>query len=364
VEAPSFAKAPETPAVSHSSQTSAYSSAGAASAAAPAREPEVPKAPEVPAASAVEIPPAVAAPAAPQSTGTIGAAPTFTFGGSAEPATGGVNKKIFIGVAAAVVITVAAYFGWASRSHNAGTTATPAATTQSAPVTSQTVQPSVTQSSAPPAAAPVETAAVSTPSNAGSGESETAPKEISKPAASVTKPSTNPTPAKNSAKAAKEEAPEEVDATPEAAPLMVKGGKTPERPKSAPADVSAPSMIGMATPASAPPPDLVPTTTSEFKPKLQTMSVSQGVSQGLLFKKVAPVYPSTAIRLRIEGTVELMATISKSGDITQVKVVSGDSQLSRAAVDAVKQWKYKPYLLNGEPVEIQTQVTIKFKLPN
>jgi len=45
-------------------------------------------------------------------------------------------------------------------------------------------------------------------------------------------------------------------------------------------------------------------------------------------------------------------------------VVSGDSQLSKAAADAVKQWKYKPYLLNGEPVEIQTQVTIKFKLPN
>jgi len=122
-------------------------------------------------------------------------------------------------------------------------------------------------------------------------------------------------------------------------------------------------MIGMATPASAPPPDLVPTT-SEFKPKLQMMSVSQGVSQGLLFKKVAPVYPPTAIRLRIEGTVELLATISKNGDITQVKVMSGDSQLSKAAADAVKQWKYKPYLLNGEPVEIQTQVTIKFKLPN
>ena len=109
---------------------------------------------------------------------------------------------------------------------------------------------------------------------------------------------------------------------------------------------------------------MVPATTSELKPKLQMMSVSQGVSQGLLYKKVSPVYPPNALRLRIEGTVELLATISKSGDITLVKVVSGDSQLSKAAADAVKQWKYKPYLLNGEPVEIQTQVTIKFKLPN
>jgi protein TonB len=59
-----------------------------------------------------------------------------------------------------------------------------------------------------------------------------------------------------------------------------------------------------------------------------------------------------------------MATISKNGDISAVKILSGDPQLSHAAVDAVKQWKYKPYLLNGLPVEIQTQVTVNFKLPN
>jgi protein TonB len=81
-------------------------------------------------------------------------------------------------------------------------------------------------------------------------------------------------------------------------------------------------------------------------------------------KKVNPTYPRAALNLRIDGTVELMATISKSGDISTVKVLSGDAQLTKAAVDAVKQWKYKPYLLNGEPVEIQTQVTVKFELPH
>ena len=96
---------------------------------------------------------------------------------------------------------------------------------------------------------------------------------------------------------------------------------------------------------------------------LQSVNVSQGVSRGLLFKKVQPVYPRNALSMRIEGSVELMATISKTGDITRVQVLSGDSKLSKAATDAVKQWKYKPYLLNGEPVEIQTQVTINFKLP-
>jgi protein TonB len=68
--------------------------------------------------------------------------------------------------------------------------------------------------------------------------------------------------------------------------------------------------------------------------------------------------------MRIEGTVELSTTIAKSGDITHVKIVSGDPQLAKAAADAVKQWKYKPYLLNGEPVDIQTVVTVNFKLPN
>jgi len=123
-------------------------------------------------------------------------------------------------------------------------------------------------------------------------------------------------------------------------------------------------MIGIATAgASAPPPDLGTGPVITPKPVLQGLSVSQGVSRGLLFKKVQPVYPRNALDMHVEGSVELLATISKTGDITKIKVLSGDSQLAKAAADAVRQWKYKPYLLNGEPVEIQTQVTINFKLP-
>jgi protein TonB len=98
-------------------------------------------------------------------------------------------------------------------------------------------------------------------------------------------------------------------------------------------------------------------------PVLQTVGVSQGVSQGLVLKKVQPKYPATALQMRIEGSVELLATIAKTGDISGLKILKGDPQLARAAADAVKQWKYKPYLLNGEPVEIQTQITVDFKLP-
>ena len=69
-----------------------------------------------------------------------------------------------------------------------------------------------------------------------------------------------------------------------------------------------------------------------------------------------------ARQMRVQGPVQLQATISKEGNITNVKVVTGNAQLARAAVDAVKQWKYNPYFLNNEPVEIQTQITVNFKL--
>ena len=68
--------------------------------------------------------------------------------------------------------------------------------------------------------------------------------------------------------------------------------------------------------------------------------------------------------MRIQGAVQLLATISKEGQISNLSVLNGDSILARAATDAVRQWKYKPYYQNGEPVEIQTQITVNFKLPN
>jgi protein TonB len=155
-----------------------------------------------------------------------------------------------------------------------------------------------------------------------------------------------------------------VEEKPEAPALIVKGGKVPtvESKSAVTPDAPAPAVIGMGAATAAPLPNLG-TTDTGIKPLLQTLSVSQGVSQGLLYKKVAPSYPQNALRMHIEGAVELQATISKEGNISHIKVLSGDAQLARAASDAVKQWKYKPYLLNGEPLEIQTQVTVNFKLP-
>jgi len=79
---------------------------------------------------------------------------------------------------------------------------------------------------------------------------------------------------------------------------------------------------------------------------------------------VQPTYPPQALTMRLQGTVQLQATISKNGSITNLTVLSGQASLAHAAVDAVRQWKYKPYFLNGEPVEIQTQIAVNFKLPN
>jgi TonB family protein len=104
--------------------------------------------------------------------------------------------------------------------------------------------------------------------------------------------------------------------------------------------------------------------TNAARPVLGSFRVSQGVSQGLVVKKVAPVYPATALQLRKQGPVELMATISKDGAVTRVQVLSGDLMLANAALEAVRQWKYRPYLLNGEPVEIETQITVNFRLPH
>ncbi|HEV7220177.1 MAG TPA: TonB family protein [Terriglobales bacterium] len=94
----------------------------------------------------------------------------------------------------------------------------------------------------------------------------------------------------------------------------------------------------------------------------QRIRVSQGVTQGLKIRDVKPNYPPLARQARIQGSVLLQAVISKDGSIEDLKVISGHPMLVPAAIDAVKQWKYKPYVLNGEPVVVDTQITVNFTL--
>jgi len=94
----------------------------------------------------------------------------------------------------------------------------------------------------------------------------------------------------------------------------------------------------------------------------QRVRVSQGVTQGLLIRKIQPAYPPLARQARIQGTVLLQAEISKDGTIENLRLISGHPMLAPAAIEAVKQWRYKPYILNGEPVEVETQITVNFTL--
>ncbi|HYX53255.1 MAG TPA: TonB family protein [Candidatus Limnocylindrales bacterium] len=92
------------------------------------------------------------------------------------------------------------------------------------------------------------------------------------------------------------------------------------------------------------------------------LRVSSGISEGLLVQRVEPTYPAIAQRAHIQGTVRLQAIISKQGTIENLQLIEGHPMLVQAAIEAVKQWKYKPYILNGEPLEVETIVIVNFHL--
>jgi len=104
---------------------------------------------------------------------------------------------------------------------------------------------------------------------------------------------------------------------------------------------------------------------SEPKVKIASpsrLTISAGVAGGLLIQKTAPVYPQIAREARVSGTVVIQATISKAGVVQNLHVVSGPTMLRQPALDAVQTWRYKPYLLDGEPVDVETTVSVNFSL--
>jgi protein TonB len=90
--------------------------------------------------------------------------------------------------------------------------------------------------------------------------------------------------------------------------------------------------------------------------------VSQGVLQGMIVSRVQPRYPKDAKKQRIQGPVVMQAIIGTNGDVIDLRLVSGHPLLAPAAMDAVKQWKYRPYMLNGTPIEVETTITFNFTL--
>jgi protein TonB len=102
-----------------------------------------------------------------------------------------------------------------------------------------------------------------------------------------------------------------------------------------------------------------------FIPKVEPVKrirISQGVTQGMVISKIEPTYPKIALSARVTGVVLVKAIISREGMITELQVIKGHPILVPAAIEAVKQWRYRPYLLNGAPVEVETYITVTFQI--
>jgi protein TonB len=97
------------------------------------------------------------------------------------------------------------------------------------------------------------------------------------------------------------------------------------------------------------------------KPAARPLRVSTMMAGNLIYK-VQPIYPPLARAARIQGLVHLRAIISRTGTIENLQAIDGHAMLVGAAIDAVRQWRYRPYILNGDPVEVETQITVIFSL--
>jgi TonB family protein len=95
---------------------------------------------------------------------------------------------------------------------------------------------------------------------------------------------------------------------------------------------------------------------------LQPVRVASAISQGMLIHRVTPIYPASARINHVQGTVLLQAVIGKDGHLKSLTVISGPEELRSAAIGAVQQWRYRPYMKEGEPVDVSTTITVNFTL--
>jgi periplasmic protein TonB len=140
-------------------------------------------------------------------------------------------------------------------------------------------------------------------------------------------------------------------------PIVLASGK--HTPTETLAPMAAPS-ISMPTGAAPPPADM-PVSTST--PELAASARSTGVTQGVLIHRVSPKYPASARSYALSGEVVLKGRITKDGNVDQLKTLSGNPLLATAAIEAVRQWKYEPYKVNGNPIDMETTFRIEFSMP-
>jgi len=321
------------------SRTTVSTGSGSAAAAAPARIVSKPK--------EVAVPQQVEAPAF----ASLGVT-------SGESASGG-RKTLFIVAAVLVAAAAIGYIGWTKMQSASEVSSAQKLTAPAPPAPAQIPSPAVP----PPTTAMQDTAGTT-----GSSQSATAPPVEHAPDITLSTTQTAAPKKSPSIVASNTVVRTQPDAK-SPAPMVVKTEASNPKPAT-PSQLDSippptPGALGVASNASDQALSGIMSTPAANlpQPAPQKVKISQGVSQGLLIKSVPPVYPALARQMRIQGDVELLASIGKDGSITAVKLLSGDSALSRAAIEAVKQWRYKPYYLDDQPVAIQTQITVKFKLP-
>jgi protein TonB len=287
-------------------------------------------------------------------------APAFASLGatSGEHASGG-RKTMLIAAAILVAVGAAGYIGWTKMQPENGAPAAQKLTArpQTAPA------PAPTSAATPPSANPMQEIGTPSPSTQPVAAS---PIEQGPDITLSTAPARPPAAKKSTSIVASNTVVRTPADTKSPAPLVVKNQvSNPVPPSPAQQDSAQPPALGVASNANDQAISGLMSSTAANLPQQapQKVKISQGVSQGLLIKSVPPVYPAMAKQTHTQGAVELLANIGKDGSITDVKLLSGDPVLSHAAIDAVKQWKYKPYYLDDQPVAIQTQITVKFKLP-
>jgi TonB family protein len=270
-----------------------------------------------------------------------------------EAAGSGGSKKILIVTVAFLALAAAAYFGWSAfgGSHS-GATLHPATVVPE----QQPMEPKSDLAPMSHATAALSSAGkVNRQSTSSSASApKTSPSQTGKLASGASSsggPSERISPSPEPAGKGTEQEP--IRVRPDAST-----GKTQAQSE---ATFQPPSPLAVESADSANLKGLVDSETNFSRPTLAQIKISQGISQGLLIKSVQPKYPAEARSSHAQGAVQIEATIDKEGNVVHPKVLSGNSVFAKAALDAVRQWRYKPYLLNGEPVEIKTQITINFR---
>jgi len=331
--------------------SSAHVASGSAAAPAPAKET---LAPEKHSTAAEPHPPTIAheSDSGPASPSASESKSTLSFGILNEsPSDGSSDRKKFLIAAAILVVALLGYFAYVY--FGSGKIQGPAAHFAA----SQTIaQPAAIPAPPPSAtlpslnsgqlASPVTPAPNPTATLAVSGEKSAAASGSS----GILRIAANPNPEPETKK-------------PSSAPMLVKpvAAPTSNRPTSSDDSAAPPAIDPTASASNSNLTSLLASTSTVQKPSLATIRISQGVSQGLVIKRVQPAYPQAALAVHAQGAVQIEATVTKEGNVTNLKVLSGDAVLARAALDAGRQWRYKPYYLDGQPVEIQTQITVNFK---